>query len=36
MLRRFGLPGQAFVPLLSAHACAIPAIMSARLVPDHR
>jgi len=36
ILRRFGLPGQAFVPLLSAHACAIPAIMSARLIPGHR
>jgi ferrous iron transport protein B len=36
LLRRFGLPGQAFVPLLSAHACAIPAIMSARLIPDRR
>jgi len=36
VLRRFGLPGQAFVPLLSAHACAIPAIMSARLIPDPR
>jgi ferrous iron transport protein B len=36
LMRRFGLPGQSFVPLLSAHACAIPAIMSARLVPDHR
>lgn len=36
LLRRFGLPGQAFVPLLSAHACAIPAIMSARLIPDFR
>ncbi len=36
LLKRFGLPGQAFVPLLSAHACAIPAIMSARLIPDHR
>lgn len=36
LLRRFGLPGQAFVPMLSAHACAIPAIMSARLIPDHR
>ena len=23
--RRFGLPGQAFVPLLTAHACAVPA-----------
>ena len=36
LLRRFGLPGQEFVPMLSAHACAIPAIMSARLIPDHR
>ena len=36
LLRRFGLPGHAFVPLLSAHACAIPAMMSARLIPDHR
>ncbi len=35
-LRRFGLPGQAFVPVLSAHACAIPAIMSTRLIPDQR
>lgn len=31
---RFGLPGQAFVPLLSSHACALPGIMSARLIPD--
>ena len=36
LLRRFGLPGHSFVPLLSAHACAIPAIMSARLIPDRR
>jgi ferrous iron transport protein B len=36
LLRKFGLPGQAFVPLLSAHACAIPAIMSTRLIPDQR
>ena len=36
ILRRFGLPGQSFVPLLSAHACALPAIMSARLIPDRR
>jgi ferrous iron transport protein B len=35
-LSRFGLPGQAFVPLLTAHACAIPAIMSARLIPNWR
>jgi ferrous iron transport protein B len=31
---RFGLPGQAFVPLLSSCACALPGIMSARLIPD--
>ena len=33
---RFGLPGQAFVPLLSSHACALPGIMSTRLIPDPR
>ncbi|MFM7259029.1 MAG: nucleoside recognition domain-containing protein, partial [bacterium] len=27
-------PGQAFVPLLSSHACALPGIMSTRLIPD--
>lgn len=31
---RFGLPGQAFVPLLSSHACAIPGIMGTKLIPD--
>jgi ferrous iron transport protein B len=36
LLHRFGLPGQAFVPLLTAHACAIPGIMSTRLIPDRR
>lgn len=36
VLHRFGLPGHAFVPLLTAHACAIPGIMSARLIPDRR
>lgn len=36
LLRRFGLPGHAFIPFLSAHACAIPAVMSARLIPDAR
>ncbi len=36
LLYRFGLPGQAFVPLLTAHACALPAIMSTRLIPDRR
>lgn len=34
LLCRFGLPGHAFVPLLSSHACAIPGIMSTRLIPD--
>ena len=36
LLCRFGLPGHAFVPLLTAHACALPGIMSARLIPDRR
>jgi len=35
-LRPFGLPGQAFVPLLSSHACAIPGILCTRLIPDRR
>jgi ferrous iron transport protein B len=35
-LCRFGLPGHAFVPLLTAHACALPGIMSTRLIPDRR
>ncbi len=36
LLCRFGLPGHAFVPLLTAHACALPGIMAARLIPDRR
>ncbi len=36
LMRRVGLPGKAFVPLLSAHACAIPAIMAARVIEDRR
>jgi ferrous iron transport protein B len=36
LLRPFGLPGHAFVPLLSSHACALPGIMSARAIPDRR
>ncbi len=31
---RFGLPGTAFIPLLSSHACALPGIMSTRLIPE--
>ncbi len=33
-LRPFGLSGHAFVPLLSAHACALPAIAATRGIPD--
>jgi len=29
-----GLNGRAFIPLLSSYACAIPGIMSARVMPD--
>ena len=36
LLQRFGLPGQAFVPLLSSHACAVPGILSTRLIPHRR
>jgi ferrous iron transport protein B len=36
LLNRFGLPGHAFVPLLTSHACALPGIMSARLISDRR
>ena len=34
LMCKVGLPGQAFIPLLSSHACALPAIMSTRLIPD--
>lgn len=36
IMRKLGLPGKAFIPLLSAHACAIPAIMSARVIENPR
>ena len=36
LMQKVGLPGKAFVPLLSAHACAIPAIMSTRVIEDRR
>jgi ferrous iron transport protein B len=36
VLHRFGLPGHAFVPLLTSHACALPGIMSTRLIPNRR
>ncbi|MDP3238162.1 MAG: ferrous iron transporter B [Myxococcales bacterium] len=34
LLRFAGLGGRSFVPLLSAHACAVPAISSARIIRD--
>ena len=36
LMRRVGLPGKAFVPMLSAHACAVPAIMATRAIEDKR
>ncbi len=34
IMRRFGLQGRSFIPLLSSFACAIPGIMSARVIPS--
>ena len=36
LMHRVGLQGKSFLPLLSAYACAIPAVMSARAVEDER
>lgn len=36
LMRSVGLPGKAFVPMLSAHACAIPGIMATRVIEDRR
>ncbi|HEX7049226.1 MAG TPA: ferrous iron transporter B [Longimicrobiales bacterium] len=36
LMYRVGLQGRAFLPLLSAYACAVPAIMAARTVEDER
>jgi ferrous iron transport protein B len=36
LMQRVGLQGRAFLPLLSAYACAVPAILSARTVEDER
>jgi ferrous iron transport protein B len=32
----FGLQGRSFIPLLGSHACAIPGIMSARIIPSKK
>ncbi|RMF73337.1 MAG: ferrous iron transporter B, partial [Planctomycetota bacterium] len=36
LMRGLGLSGRAFIPLLSAFACAVPAIMGARAISDRR
>jgi ferrous iron transport protein B len=35
-MRRAGLDGRSFLPLLSAYACAVPAIMATRVIPNRR
>jgi ferrous iron transport protein B len=34
LMGRAGLPGRAFLPLMSSFACAIPGVMAARTIPD--
>ena len=36
VMSKVGLSGRAFLPLLSAHACAIPGIMATRTIPSAR
>ncbi|MDE1161535.1 MAG: ferrous iron transport protein B [Acidobacteriaceae bacterium] len=36
VMRFFGLNGKAFIPLLSAYACAVPAIMATRTIENKR
>jgi ferrous iron transport protein B len=36
VMRSIGLNGKAFIPLLSAYACAVPAIMSTRTIENKR
>jgi ferrous iron transport protein B len=36
VMRSIGLNGKAFIPLLSAYACAVPAIMAARTIENKR
>jgi len=35
-MARFGLQGKSFIPLLSAYACAVPAIMATRTIENKR
>lgn len=36
IMRKMGLPGKSVIPLLSSHACAIPGILSTRVIDNHR
>ncbi len=36
VMRAVGLSGQSVIPLLSSFACAVPAIMATRVIPDRR
>jgi ferrous iron transport protein B len=36
LMRRVGLSGRAFIPLLSCYACAVPGIMATRVIEDQR
>jgi len=36
IMRTVGLSGQSVIPLLSSFACAVPAIMATRVIPDRR
>ena len=36
VMRAFGLNGKSFIPLLSAYACAVPAIMATRTIENKR
>jgi ferrous iron transport protein B len=35
-MAKFGLQGKSFIPLLSAYACAVPAVMSTRVIENKR
>src|SRR5690606_29403160 len=36
ILRQFGLNGRSIIPLISSVACAVPAIMSTRTIPNFK
>lgn len=36
LFRKFGLPGKSVIPLLSSHACAIPGVLSTRIIDSNR